>query len=85
MMATSTLIPAVLVTITGAKLGSVSYYNLLTPGQGEEGDYQDLVITGLLSMLLIILLQTILVLALTVNIYVFSEKIFHLLTYRRIL
>ena len=82
MMATSTLIPAVLVIVTSAKLGSLSYYNLLTPDLGE---YQDLVITGLLSMLLIILLQTILIVALTVNIYVFSEKIFHLLTYRRIL
>ena len=82
MMAPSTLIPAVLVIVTSAKLGSLSYYNLLTPDLGE---YQDLVITGLLSMLLIILLQTILIVALTVNIYVFSEKIFHLLTYRRIL
>ena len=82
MIATSTLIPAVLVIVTSAKLGSLSYYNLLTPDLGE---YQDLVITGLLSMLLIILLQTILIVALTVNIYVFSEKIFHLLTYRRIL
>ena len=82
MMATSTLIPAVLVIVTSAKLGSLSYYNLLTPDLGE---YQDLVITGLLSMLLIILLKTILIVALTVNIYVFSEKIFHLLTYRRIL
>ena len=82
MIATSTLIPAVLVIVTSAKLGSLSYYNLLTPDLGE---YQDLVITGLLSMLLIILLKTILIVALTVNIYVFSEKIFHLLTYRRIL
>ena len=82
MIATSTLIPAVLVIVTSAKLGSLSYYNLLTPDLGE---YEDLVITGLLSMLLVILLQTILMVALTVNIYVFSEKIFHLLTYRRIL
>lgn len=85
MIATSVLIPAILVIITSAKLGSLAYYGLLTPGHVTEGDHEDLIITGLLSMLLVILLQTIFVFALTINIYFFSEKIFHLVSYRRIL
>ena len=89
MLLTSTTIPAILVIITSVKLDSISYYSLLTPrqeGEVEEGvDYHDLVITGLLSMLLVLLLLTIFLVALTVNIYIFSEKIFHLVTYRRIL
>ena len=88
MLLTSTMIPAVLVIITSVKLDSLSYYSLLTPSQEEEElelDYQDLIITGLLSMLLVVLLQAMFLVALTTNIYLFSEKIFHLVTYRRIL
>ena len=88
MLLTSTMIPAVLVIITSVKLDSLSYYSLLTPSQEEgeeELDYQDLIITGLLSMLLVVLLQAMFLVALTTNIYLFSEKIFHLVTYRRIL
>ena len=82
MMATSTVIPAILVIITTVKLGSLAYYNLLTP---EEVEYENLIITSLLSMLLVLLIQVIFVFALTVNIYFFSEKIFHLVSYKRIL
>ena len=91
MLLTSTTIPAILVIITSVKLDSLSYYSLLTPkleGEEEEEempDHHDLIITGLLSMLLVLLLQTIFLVALTLNIYLFSEKIFHLMTYRRIL
>ena len=85
MVITSTTIPAVLVIITSVKLDSLSYYSLLTPMLEGELDNDDLIITGLLSMLLVLLLMTIFLVALTVNIYIFSEKIFHLVTYRRIL
>ena len=88
MLTTATIIPAILVIITSVKLSSVSYYSLLIPskeGEEEEGEYKDLIITGLLSMLLVLLLQAMFLVALTTNIYLFSEKIFHLVTYRRIL
>ena len=85
MVLTSTTIPAVLVIITSVQLNSLSYYSLLTPNLEGELDYTDLITTGLLSMLLVLLLETIFLVALTVNIYIFSEKIFHLVTYRRIL
>ena len=85
MALTSTTIPAVLVIITSVKLDSLSYYSLLTPVLEEELDHDDLIITSLLSMLLVLLLLTIFLVALTLNIYIFSEKIFHLVTYRRIL
>ena len=85
MVLTSTTIPAVLVIITSVKLDSLSYYSLLTPRLEGELDNDDLIITGLLSMLLVLLLMTIFLVALTLNIYLFSEKIFHLVTYRRIL
>ena len=89
MLLTATTIPAILVIITSVELDSLSYYSLLTPemeGEVEEVlDHHDLIITGLLSMLLVLLLQTIFLVALTLNIYLFSEKIFHLVTYRRIL
>ena len=85
MVITSTTIPAVLVIITSVKLDSISYYSLLTPMLEGELDNDDLIITGLLSMLLVLLLMTIFLVALSVNVYIFSEKIFHLVTYRRIL
>ena len=85
MLLTSTIIPAVLVIITSVQLDSLSYYSLLTPSLEGQLDYTDLITTGLLSMLLVLLLETIFLVALTVNIYIFSEKIFHLVTYRRIL
>ena len=85
MVLTSTTIPAVLVIITSVQLDSLSYYSLLTPMLEGELDNDDLIITGLLSMLLVLLLMTIFLVALSVNVYIFSEKIFHLVTYRRIL
>ena len=41
--------------------------------------------TGVLTMLLVFIMDVILVLALSINIYGFSRKIFHLPAYKRIL
>ena len=49
------------------------------------GENKDLVMVGLSTLLIPLIMQVIFIIVLFVNIYFFSEKIFHLAAYKRIL
>ena len=86
---TSTLIPGVLVIIIVSNLGTGSYISLLTPDvdtkEDDDAGYTDLVNIGITTMLIPVVMHYIFIITLTVNIYCFSEKIFHLHAYTKIL
>ena len=87
----TTVIPVIVVVTIVAKDTSEAYTELLTPPisfnthQSLSPPASGLVMAAILTMLLIFVMELILVLALSINIYGFSRKIFHLPAYKRIL
>ena len=85
------IIPVIVVVTIVAKDTSEAYTELLTPPisfntfESLSPPASGLVVAAILTMLLIFVMQLILVLALSINIYGFSRKIFHLPAYKRIL
>ena len=70
------------------KLGTDSYVSLLTPDAAAKDDdegYIDLLNIGVTTMIIPIVMHYIFIITLTVNIYCFSKKIFHLHAYKKIL
>ena len=87
----TTIIPLIVVVTIVVKEKTEAYTELLTPSisfttkASLSSAASGLVVAALLAMLLVFVMQLILVLALTINIYGFSRKIFHLPAYKRIL
>ena len=87
----TTIIPLIVVVTIVVKDTAEAYTELLTPPisyntlESLSSPASGLVVAAILTMLLIFVMELILVFALSINIYGFSRKIFHLPAYKRIL
>ena len=75
-----------MVTVIVSSLGSQAYIGLLTPADiWSSEDTKELIMVSLPALLTPLIMHVIFISALFVNIYFFSQKIFQMAAYKRIL